>query len=407
MYFYFFFIFLFVGSCSAEKLFEQQLSEVNKLLITYPFLHIGYEIYSLKQKTIIAACNQGHIFTPGSTTKLFTAIYALDKLGPDYAFETDLLIDGSIKKGILHGDLIIKGSGDPSLTTPDLEQMFMRLAKKGIRHITGNIYIDNGEFDEECYQPGCCLNNLGYSWNNPVRAFIVDRQVVGINEISTVCFMKKNETVENLFLDAERVINPALSKAGIIVDGDIALNETKKGKKIISHRSAPLKDIIKTILKESDNLYSDCLFKKIGAINYGTPGTWLKGMRALQDFISNKLKIERDAVLIFDGSGKSRYNLFSPHHLMTLLSYARGQRYFPLLFESLPISSVDGSLQKRMRDIPYAVRAKTGSMYGATSLAGYARTEADTLEFVIMVNGDIDGKAKTTIEDAFCSLLVK
>lgn len=406
---YFFLILLLsIFSQAAYLIKEEQISEIDNLIGAYPSLHIGYEIYSLKKKEIILASNQHHVFTPGSTTKLFTVIHALDFLGDNYAFKTSLITDGKIKKKILSGNIFIKASGDPSLTTENIYSLFEKLIRKNIQHIEGDIYIDNAEFDEECYQPGCCINNLGYVWNNPIRGFIVDRQVVGIQEISTICFIKKNEKIENLFVDAESIILPALQKAHITFSGRIAFNSSpQKGIVLANHYSVPLKELVIQTVKESDNLYSDCLFKKIGALKYGAPGTWLKGARAINEFLEKELHIKRDEVLIFDGSGRSRYNLFSPHHLIQLLAFARTKDYFPLLMDSFPIAAIDGTLKERMATIPNTIKAKTGTVYGVTSLAGYAQTENDLLEFALMINGDIPGTAKTDIEDIFCKILVK
>ena len=76
---------------------------------------------------------------PASVMKLLTGAAALEKLGTDYTFKTELYTDGSIKDGVLHGDLYLRGQGDPTLTKSDLDHFAVELKGKGIHTVNGNI----------------------------------------------------------------------------------------------------------------------------------------------------------------------------------------------------------------------------------------------------------------------------
>ena len=86
--------------------------------------------------------------TPASTQKLITTLIALDTLGENYHWYTHIYQKGVVVKGVLYGDIVIKGFGDPSLTHERLKVLFEHLYAKGIRHIQGNIIVDNGAFKD-------------------------------------------------------------------------------------------------------------------------------------------------------------------------------------------------------------------------------------------------------------------
>lgn len=94
------------------------------------------------------------LFSSLSCNKLFTAAAGFDLLGPNFSFKTYLSTTGVITKGVLVGDLILRGSGDPSFSSKDLEQLLFQLKLKNIKEIEGNIVLDKTEFDEIVFSPG-------------------------------------------------------------------------------------------------------------------------------------------------------------------------------------------------------------------------------------------------------------
>jgi D-alanyl-D-alanine carboxypeptidase/D-alanyl-D-alanine-endopeptidase (penicillin-binding protein 4) len=180
---------------------------------------------------------------------------------------------------------------------------------------------------------------------------------------------------------------------------------------LAEHKSEPLKDIIRFMMKKSDNLYADSLFKAMGAASYGAPGTWQKGKKAVDTFLSEKVGLSMKQLQIYDGSGLSHTNKLSPNQLMQLLQWIYlHSEYRNLFIESLPIGGIDGTLRKRMRQSnnKAKIKAKTGNLTGVTALSGYITPKTGLpLIFVIMVNrrnkSAVEFKRK--LEDHLCTFL--
>jgi len=397
-------------------------AQIHKLISNNPHLHIGCEVYSLKTQQVVFSENATHLFIPASTTKLLTAIVALETVGPQYKFETQLITDGTLAEnqrdssGIqensthtLHGNVYIQGSGDPSLTSTDMDLAIKYLSDHGITTITGNLCLDHELFDHECFAPGSFIDNLGASWNSGVSSFILDGKPLGLYVINTVSFMN-SRPLQDIFFDGERFFKMILQKYGIQLEGNILFQQCpQNGTILYTHYSPPLSLLLSKMLKDSDNLYADCLFKKIGAVSYTSPGSWQKGINVVTSFLQNKTGI-LDNFVIKDGSGRSRYNLISPHLMVALLRWIPAQPTFTPFLESLAIAGVDGTLKERMSSIRSQVKAKTGTLSGVSALAGYVESPHDCFAFSIMINGYVSDSVysppcKTEIEDAICLML--
>lgn len=433
-----------------------------------PDVHIGIEVVSLTTGENLYQKSPNHLFVPASSQKLVTAAAALHLLGVDYRFETKLYTDGKIEKNTLKGNLYLQGSGDPELAIQDLEELVFQMKLLNIQKIDGNLYIDNTLFDGIAQGPGWMWDEGAYHWSAPMDALTLNHNCVDVwvkpaekagqrpqvylspktdyvvidNHAQTTAegddlsverrWMSKENvidvkgqistghetqhyaiSVENPHLYAAHVFRDILLKAHFSLKGKIAVKEVpEKATLLASHSSRPLSLIIEEMMKSSDNLTSDCLFKKVGEMRFGAPGTWQKGSQAVREFLSKQVKLNVEKMVLMDGCGQSRYNLISPHQFVELLSWMHDQ--FSACNEfisSLPISGTDGTLINRMQDpeTKGKVRAKTGSMTGISSLSGYLTTkDGDTLAFSILQNGFI-GKSeeyKRQIEDEICSFLV-
>ncbi len=177
------------------------------------------------------------------------------------------------------------------------------------------------------------------------------------------------------------------------------------------HLSPPLNAIIKTLLKESNNLYTNSILKQIGAVYYQSQGTWENGLNAVKQILSTPAAIDFNQSRLFDGSGLSRYDSVSPHQLAQLLKYAYSQpKIKPDLWDALPIAGQDGTLRGRLISSvkSQSVHAKTGTMKGVSALAGYIETlHNGLLAFVIITNGpEDDHRAYKNFEDRVCRFLL-
>ncbi len=426
-----------------------------------PDVHCGIEIISLKNRQRVYHKNGFQLFNPASTLKLFTALAALHILGVDYRFETALYSD--------KGDLYLKGSGDPELSIRSLEELVFQLKLANIHSIEGNLYVDTTDFDGVSQGPGWMWDEGAYYWNSPMDALTVNHSCIDIwvrpgkdtskpaslflypktgyvtlKNLATTSEHKETLSVERDWKKKENVVyvrgmipmgqepqkfsvsieEPHLYAGAIVADflksqGIAFKGSVREGvvpelaTKLSSVNSRPLSHIVEAMMKTSDNLAADCLFKKVGQIKYGKPGTWHKGSKAVREFLAKEVGIDVEKLVVVDGSGLSRYNLVSPHHFVESLAWAHEQfAFFSEFSASLPISGTDGTLKQRMNDerTRGRVRAKTGGMTGVCALSGYLTTEdQEVLAFTIMLNGFTQSTAefKQKIEDEICAFLVR
>jgi serine-type D-Ala-D-Ala carboxypeptidase/endopeptidase (penicillin-binding protein 4) len=433
-----------------------------------PNVHAGIEILSLKENQALYQKNEHQLFVPASSLKILTAAAALHTLGVDYRFSTKLCTDGRKKKHELIGNLYIKGAADPELSIHALEELVFALKLQGIQRISGDLCIDVSLFDEIEQGPGWMWDEGAVYYNSPVGPLVVNhgcidiwvRPNAAINEAPTVYVRPKTDyvtilsdakvsqeentlTLKRRWMSKENIIDISgkislskepyyeaipleaphfytacvlkelLAKNGIGLSGEIKIKKVPEGSmELAAVSSRPLSQIVEQMLKESDNLTADMLFKKIGETRFGAPGTWQKGSHAMRDFLSVQVGLDIERVIIMDGSGLSRYNLLSPHHFALALAWMKKQFGCSAEFcAALPIAGIDGTLAERMQEasVKGKVRAKTGGMTGISTLSGYATlSSGEEAVFSIMLSGFTkeNQQYKAEIEDRICQLLV-
>jgi len=421
--------------------------------------HVGIQIVSLRNgQTLYERCSD-RLFIPASNLKLFTGAAALTILGVDYRFETNLFIDEA-------GNLYLKGSGDPSLSRYDLETLATQLKMRQIQVIRGNIVVDNFDFDEFSQGPGWMWDEPAEYWNSPMDALTVDHSSIHV----WVAPGKQLAEPPKVFLDpnmagfpidnraktgksgelkvdrralpgdnrievegtisvesgpiefkvpvampsiyAGHILKDLLQKKGIVVKGEVVRSKTPENATVVAvHASRPLSQIVQHMMKVSDNMYADCLFKKLGQVCLGAPGSWQKGAMALREFLLREANIDPSEMVILDGSGLSRYNLVSPRQIVQLLKWTTNAFKMGSEFEaSLPLAGIDGTLKNRMPHARGKIRAKTGAMTGITGISGYATTkDGEPLVFSILINGFVKPtkEYKKELEDEICAKLAQ
>lgn len=226
--------------------------------------------------------------------------------------------------------------------------------------------------------------------------------------------IKESITVNNPTKFTAQVLKEVLESKGILVRGG-ALDNDEIGetinyenlKPLFTQISPPLKEIIKVVNKESNNLLAEQLLKTIGFVKlkYGSIENGLKASEGLL----KQLGIDPENIQIVDGSGLSRLNLFSPMQLNSLLRFMYRSKYFKEFYESLPIAGIDGTISYRMRSTRAEnnVRAKTGYINAVRSLSGYVTTaDGEMLTFVMIANNFlVPLKLAENIQDNVCILL--
>jgi len=197
--------------------------------------------------------------------------------------------------------------------------------------------------------------------------------------------------LENPPLYTATVFKELLEKEGIKINGDIKIDTVSVDavEELVTHYSEPLAKIIYSMNKVSSNFVAEQVLRTLGAVFEEEPGTADKGVNVVTDFMS-KFGVNPQKYRAADGSGLSRYDLFSPSQIIKLLIFMYNDfEYGHEFVTSLPVAGIDGTLRRRMREptIQRKMRAKTGSLRGVSCLSGYVPTkDGDILVFSMMMN---------------------
>jgi D-alanyl-D-alanine carboxypeptidase/D-alanyl-D-alanine-endopeptidase (penicillin-binding protein 4) len=191
-----------------------------------------------------------------------------------------------------------------------------------------------------------------------------------------------------------------LELRGVKFAGKVRSGTVPAGARLVHvSQSESLGEIVRRLNKTSNNFVAEQLLKTLGAQVKGAPGTWPKGVEAVEEFLA-EVGIPRGAYVMKNGSGLNDTNRFSARQLVTLLRAMWGQ--FPLHAEyvvSLPVAGRDGTIRWRMEgtEAEGRLRAKTGTLENVTTLSGYVETAGHrTLAFAILVN-DLPGRASGAV----------
>lgn len=343
---------------------------------------LGLMVYDLTDDSTLYRFNARQTMRPASTMKLLTSISALDHLGARYEFRTSLYYTGSVKDSVLTGDLYCVGGMDPLFDTSDMKAFAESVKALGIHTLRGKIVEVRGFKDSDLLGEGWCWDD-----DNPT--------------LSPLLIDKKDEFVSRLA--------QMLDKDSIFVDGPSTTGTLPKSALLLCSRSHPLVDVLEPMMKNSDNLYAESMFYQLGAATGASPAKASHGRQMILKTLKNAGVTGQ--YKIADGSGLSLYNYVTPELLAKLLIYAyRKSGIIRYLYVSLPIAGEDGTLKKRMKDSPahLNVRAKTGTVTGVSSLAGYALAANNhMLVFSIINQGIMKADDGRNFQDKVCKALCK
>ncbi|MFZ5624908.1 MAG: D-alanyl-D-alanine carboxypeptidase/D-alanyl-D-alanine endopeptidase [Gemmatimonadota bacterium] len=195
-------------------------------------------------------------------------------------------------------------------------------------------------------------------------------------------------------LFAAQALRAALEDSGIVVTGAVrstldstATQAARARAPLAEVTSRPLRDWLFPILNVSQNLFAEMLLKQLGR-QFAGAGSWEAGIDVERRFLIDSMGVDSTQFRVTDGSGLSTSNLLTPLALVTVLRYLRQHPSFDTFAAGLPRSGQVGSLRRRFVDTPLEgkVRAKTGSINGVNTLAGYIELPERTLTFAVMVN---------------------
>ncbi len=360
---------------------------------------IGVLIVNPRTGDTLYSRNAGKLFIPASNMKIITGAAALARLGPEYRYRTTFVTRGAIRGGVLDGDLIVIGRGDPTVSDRAQQgdaRTWMRrvadsLAARGITRVAGGLVRGGNAFPDSIYGYGWEWDDLDGSSAAPVDELLYNEGMtsairrVGLRDTTVEVATR---TPARAYLEA---LASALSERGIQtgrgVSDSVADVVASSIDTLFTVLSPPLRDILGYMAKPSQNQIAEVLLHTIGLERTGV-GSADSGAAVVTRQLL-QWGADRDGFVVYDGSGMSRHDLVSPETIVRTLLAVQRDTAFSALYEALPIAGVDGTLRTRMVGTPAEgnMRAKTGTLQFVRSLSGYVTdADGDRLVFSILDN---------------------
>lgn len=406
---------LFLVIFSLNNLLAEEpdkiIKEIDELILDIPAgTKMAIMIYNPLTQDTLVSINHTETMIPASNTKLFTSAAALELLGGDYPLSTKILADDDdISDGTIEGNIYIKGFGNPTFTTEDLEKLINQLYQSGLRKVTGNVIGDDTYFDDVYSRDDWISEEHANVKLPPISALVIDRNRTIISKKRKGRYRNYFVNVENPPLFAAKTFREKLISYGVEVTGNSLSGQADENAKPLLDSSIKLRELLQIINKHSDNFYAECLFKTLGSAYSGQQGNSFFSTQAILNFIEDN-SIYSIGTKIVDGSGISRFDQVTAGALVGLLEKVYFNfKQFDDFFNSLSIAGVDGTLRKRMIGTPAEnnFRGKTGTLNGVSSIAGYVTTaDDDDIIVCIMFEYTKGGTSKyKSIQDGIIEIL--
>jgi D-alanyl-D-alanine carboxypeptidase/D-alanyl-D-alanine-endopeptidase (penicillin-binding protein 4) len=366
-------------------------------------------VWDLETGTMAYGRNVRAVLAPASNEKLATAATALIRWGADHRFRTEARASGAIDAdGVLHGDLHLRGYGDPTLSTlyyqrrvfhaktSSVAHLARLVREAGVRRITGRVLGDESWFDRRrsvsSWRPG---NEL---YCGPLSALTVNQGYSG------------GARAAQPAVHAAAAFRDALRSAGIRVDGGAGIGRAPSGAAILATEySAPLWRVLGLMGKPSDNTIAEMLLKGLGR-DFGAGGTTAAGAAVVRSQLV-ACGAPAAGLRVLDGSGLSYGNRLTAHAVTRLLVHMSTRMDFDTFWSSLAVGGRDGTLRLRMRGTLAVdnVHAKTGTLSIASCLSGYLTTrDREGVAFSILMNGwPLDAGRARAAQDALAAALAR
>lgn len=334
-------------------------------------------VYDLTADSMLYSYQPRQTLRPASTQKVITAVTALELLGPDYELQTRLYTDRQNR-------IYVCGGYDPLLDEADLRAFAQALRKQGMTSCPSPVVLDYSFKDGD-------LRGWGWCWDDDTVP------------LSPLLYRNRDQF--------STAFSRVLHQEGLKGKITFVTGRVPAGARLLSRRTHGLREVLQPMMKESNNSMAESVFYQIGAYAaQGAPANRKAAAGQVEKLIRRMGFRPRD-YQVADGSGLSLYNYTTPELMTAMLRHAyRQPRIYRALLESLPIAGVDGTLERRMRGTAARgnVCAKTGSVEGVSTLAGYC-TDAGghRLCFSIMNQGVrrlADGR---DFQDRVCELLCR
>jgi D-alanyl-D-alanine carboxypeptidase/D-alanyl-D-alanine-endopeptidase (penicillin-binding protein 4) len=466
---------------------------------------VGVKVVSLDNGRVLFEENAAKLLRPASNMKIYTVAAALDRLQPDYRFNTSVFAPAPPdSKGVIRGELRIYGRGDPSIAArfnngdyfKAIDDLASRIVAAGVKRVEGDLVGDETYFVGPKYGAGWEWEDLTWYYgaevtplavnDNALDLFVKPGTAVGqpavittgppdplltiVNRVTTSAKGLRRElsiyrglndntiTISGSIPLEDRgytggigishpallfvyLLRTSLTTKGVVitgrsrVTGEVATAPLSSSSlpaaspaqvEIATLQSPPFSVIAAQTLKPSQNLYTELILRTLGKLpplpspspspsatpaasaaaspsSTPIPSIFQKtsetlGLEVVRSFLKTA-GVRPESLVLDDGSGLSRGDMITADSTVQLLQFMDKHRYAAVFRDALPIAGVDGTLRNRLKGTPAEnnLRAKTGSLSSANSLAGYVTTAAgERLAFAIMVNNyprDVDARS--------------
>lgn len=336
-------------------------------------------VIDLSSGETLAEMNADKPLIPASIMKCVTTATLLSRLDEDAGFHTEVYITGPVRDGVLEGNVIVVGSGDPSLNSRHVEggkdicrEIILALEDRGVVSIKGRIVVDEAIWDGPAIPPSWMSGDLPHAYGTGSHGLNFEDNASG------------SRSVSNPAAVFDTRLRAALKGKGISIDGE-SMRESKR-ELLVDHISVPLDEIMRSCMMRSDNQYAEALLRSY-AVASGHKGSTEKAASLEKDYWRMH-KAPMSGVNIIDGSGLSRQNRLTARFMAHILSERSENPYYASFF---PLAGQEGTLRNFLVDTPLEgyVALKTGSMKGIQCYAGYKLDDdyAPTHIIVVMMNG--------------------
>ncbi|MGC9235754.1 MAG: D-alanyl-D-alanine carboxypeptidase/D-alanyl-D-alanine endopeptidase [Thiomonas sp.] len=404
------------------------------------------------------AFNGAALMNPASVLKLVTTYAALRILGPASVWKTPVYAVGPIRAGVLQGDLAFVGSGDPHLMADNLWSIALRLRDLGIRRIRGDVLIDRQAFDLPPHDPGAFDGDATAPYNVGPDPFLVNFGVLRLGFVPDAQAQQVRVTVEpplagfdlreaprlttaacgnwkdKLRADwkqpfaprfaggyaascgaqtwniapevsdnayVQRLLAALFAQVGIEWKGQVRTAPLPADATELTVWESPaLAVLVRDINKYSNNVMAQQVFLTLALQAGAQRATWAGAQQAVMQWLATH-GLPMPGLVLDNGCGLSRTARISAGDINALLRAAWNSPVMPEFVSSLPLAGEDGTLRRHFRDPDTAgrIHAKTGSLDGVLSLAGYAQARGgQRYTFAALVNDPRAGGAWPALE---------
>lgn len=410
-------------------------------------------VYDLTDDTLLFSHRASKTVRPASVQKVLTSVAALNNLGTSYTVDTRLFRD------TVSGGFYVKGSMDPLFGESDILSMAMSVPAGTV---IDTLFADCSFCDSLYWGPGWSWDDNPYAYQPylsplmlcggavevtvapaasgetpavscvPASSFysVVNEAECGNRELGKLTILRdwledsnviritgnceREKRVElNMYKSADffmAVLVEKLDSLGVTVNNVSFATTPDSCCSLLYENKRCITDIVEEALRESDNLCAESLLYHLGAKNNPGSVAISQGCEVVKRFIVNKLGVE-SGFAVADGSGLSLYNYTTADILLAALRYAESRpRISAVLNRALPLSGVSGTLKNRTKGtVAYRkVRAKTGTVKGVCTLAGYATaSNGHSYAFVMLNSGMLSSRPMREWQDKVCEVLCR